>query len=114
MGIDATRKLPEEGFTRPWPKMIAMDAGTRASVDAMWGRLGIPAQGVPAGRAAPRSVVPHATDVPGASGGAGANAPSANGPGANGGPAAPTAPDARLAVAAREGRGPGGAGGEAR
>ena len=36
------RKLPEEGFTREWPPVIEMDAGTKARVDAMWGRLGIP------------------------------------------------------------------------
>jgi 4-hydroxy-3-polyprenylbenzoate decarboxylase len=41
MGIDATRKWPEEGFTREWPKVIEMDAATRAKVDAMWPRLGI-------------------------------------------------------------------------
>jgi len=43
MGIDATRKWPEEGFTRNWPKVIAMDDATRARVDAMWGDLGITA-----------------------------------------------------------------------
>jgi 4-hydroxy-3-polyprenylbenzoate decarboxylase len=41
MGIDATRKWKEEGFTREWPNMIAMDAATRARVDAMWKELGI-------------------------------------------------------------------------
>ena len=41
MGIDATRKWPEEGFTRNWPKVIEMDDATRARVDAMWGKLGI-------------------------------------------------------------------------
>jgi 4-hydroxy-3-polyprenylbenzoate decarboxylase len=41
MGIDATRKWPEEGFTREWPKRIEMDAETKHRVDAMWGRLGI-------------------------------------------------------------------------
>jgi len=41
MGIDATRKWPEEGFTRDWPKKIVMDAETRAAVDAMWGNLGL-------------------------------------------------------------------------
>ena len=41
MGIDATRKWPEEGFTREWPKRIEMDAGTQQRVDEMWGRLGI-------------------------------------------------------------------------
>ncbi len=41
MGIDATRKWPEEGFTRDWPEKIEMDAGTKRRVDAMWGELGI-------------------------------------------------------------------------
>jgi 4-hydroxy-3-polyprenylbenzoate decarboxylase len=41
MGIDATRKWPEEGFTREWPKLIAMDEGTKKRVDEMWNRLGI-------------------------------------------------------------------------
>jgi 4-hydroxy-3-polyprenylbenzoate decarboxylase len=41
MGIDATRKWPEEGFTRNWPKVIKMDPGTRERVDAMWSTLGI-------------------------------------------------------------------------
>jgi 4-hydroxy-3-polyprenylbenzoate decarboxylase len=42
MGIDATRKWPEEGAHRAWPKMIAMDDTTKASVDAMWSKLGLP------------------------------------------------------------------------
>jgi 4-hydroxy-3-polyprenylbenzoate decarboxylase len=41
MGIDATRKLPEEGFTREWPPVIEMDAATKARVDEMWPTLGI-------------------------------------------------------------------------
>ena len=41
MGIDATRKWPEEGFTRDWPAVIAMDEATRRRVDEMWPRLGI-------------------------------------------------------------------------
>jgi 4-hydroxy-3-polyprenylbenzoate decarboxylase len=41
MGIDATRKWPEEGFTREWPKVIEMDEGTKRRVDAMWEKLGI-------------------------------------------------------------------------
>lgn len=41
MGIDATRKWPEEGFTREWPKLIEMDADTRRRVTAMWPSLGI-------------------------------------------------------------------------
>ena len=36
MGIDATRKWPAEGFTRPWPDEIAMDEKTKALVDKKW------------------------------------------------------------------------------
>ena len=41
MGIDATKKMPEEGFTRDWPEVITMDDATKARVDAMWASLGI-------------------------------------------------------------------------
>ncbi len=41
MVLDATRKFPEEGFTRPWPDVIAMDEATRRKVDAKWASLGI-------------------------------------------------------------------------
>jgi 4-hydroxy-3-polyprenylbenzoate decarboxylase len=41
MGIDATRKWPEEGFTRNWPKPIEMDATTKQRVDGMWSKLGL-------------------------------------------------------------------------
>jgi len=41
MGIDGTRKWPEEGFTREWPEKMVMDEETRRRVDAMWSRLGI-------------------------------------------------------------------------
>lgn len=41
MGIDATRKWPEEGFTRNWPKVIRMDEETRAKIDALWPALGL-------------------------------------------------------------------------
>jgi 4-hydroxy-3-polyprenylbenzoate decarboxylase len=41
MGIDATQKWPEEGFTREWPKLIEMDEATKQKVDAMWPALGI-------------------------------------------------------------------------
>jgi 4-hydroxy-3-polyprenylbenzoate decarboxylase len=41
MGIDATRKLPEEGFTRQWPKVIAMDSETKSRVDGFFSSLGI-------------------------------------------------------------------------
>jgi len=45
MGIDATRKWPSEGFQRPWPDEIVMDAETKARVDALWGSLGLPRAG---------------------------------------------------------------------
>lgn len=41
MGIDATRKLPEEGISRPWPDEIAMDEGVVRRIDALWDDLGI-------------------------------------------------------------------------
>jgi 4-hydroxy-3-polyprenylbenzoate decarboxylase len=41
MGIDATRKWPTEGFTRPWPDEILMDEITKAQVDKKWKDLGI-------------------------------------------------------------------------
>jgi 4-hydroxy-3-polyprenylbenzoate decarboxylase len=41
MGIDATRKWPTEGFTRPWPDEILMDEKTKAQVDKKWKELGI-------------------------------------------------------------------------
>ena len=41
MGIDATRKWPAEGFHRPWPKEIVMDAATKSRIDALWKRLSL-------------------------------------------------------------------------
>jgi 4-hydroxy-3-polyprenylbenzoate decarboxylase len=41
MGIDATRKWPEEGFTRPWPEVIRMSSDVRAKVDALWKKAGL-------------------------------------------------------------------------
>jgi 4-hydroxy-3-polyprenylbenzoate decarboxylase len=41
MGLDATRKLPEEGFAREWPGLILMDDATKRKVDAIWASLGI-------------------------------------------------------------------------
>jgi 4-hydroxy-3-polyprenylbenzoate decarboxylase len=43
MGIDATRKWAAEGFHRPWPPMIEMNAETKARVDAIWKKLGLDA-----------------------------------------------------------------------
>ena len=33
LGIDATKKLPGEGFKRPWPPLIKMDAAVKAKVE---------------------------------------------------------------------------------
>jgi 4-hydroxy-3-polyprenylbenzoate decarboxylase len=41
MGIDATKKLPEEGFDRRWPPVIEMDPATKAHIDSLWSQLGI-------------------------------------------------------------------------
>lgn len=41
LGLDGTKKMPEEGFTRNWPDVIEMDAATRARVDELWPRLGL-------------------------------------------------------------------------
>ncbi len=41
MGIDATRKWPTEGFTRPWPGLIEMSAGVKKKVDELWKRAGL-------------------------------------------------------------------------
>jgi 4-hydroxy-3-polyprenylbenzoate decarboxylase len=41
MGIDATRKGPGEGFTRPWPDEIVMDEPTRRLVDRRWKEYGL-------------------------------------------------------------------------
>ncbi len=41
IGFDATRKWPEEGFTRNWPKRIEMSPDIRAKVDGMWRSLGL-------------------------------------------------------------------------
>ncbi len=41
MGIDATKKLPSEGFTRQWPPDIVMSADIKALVDKRWRDYGI-------------------------------------------------------------------------
>ncbi|MBI5387601.1 MAG: hypothetical protein HZA90_23320 [Verrucomicrobia bacterium] len=35
LGIDATKKLPSEGFKRPWPPLIKMDAAVKAKVEKL-------------------------------------------------------------------------------
>jgi len=41
MGVDATRKWPEEGFTRPWPDEIRMTDSVRQCVDELWKKAGL-------------------------------------------------------------------------
>lgn len=41
MGVDATRKWKEEGFTRPWPEVIRMPDELKARVDELWRRAGL-------------------------------------------------------------------------
>ncbi len=41
VGIDATKKWPEEGFQRPWPDLIEMDEAVKARVEPIWKQLGI-------------------------------------------------------------------------
>ena len=35
LGIDATKKIPGEGFKRPWPPLIKMDAAVKAKVEKL-------------------------------------------------------------------------------
>jgi len=41
MGVDATKKWPGEGFTRPWPDIIRMPEEVRRKVDELWKRAGL-------------------------------------------------------------------------
>ena len=36
LGIDATKKIPGEGFKRPWPPLIKMDAAVKAMVEKLF------------------------------------------------------------------------------
>ena len=40
MGIDATRKLPEEGHPRPWPDALQMNADIKEQVTQRWSEYG--------------------------------------------------------------------------
>ncbi|MCD6352902.1 MAG: menaquinone biosynthesis decarboxylase, partial [Proteobacteria bacterium] len=42
MGIDATKKWKEEGYTRTWPEMIKMKSEVIKRIDEIWKDLGIP------------------------------------------------------------------------
>jgi len=41
MGIDATKKWPSEGFARPWPAVLKMDAEVKRRVAPICKKLGI-------------------------------------------------------------------------
>jgi len=41
LGVDATRKWKEEGFTREWPEVLKMPADLVARVDGLWKELGL-------------------------------------------------------------------------
>jgi 4-hydroxy-3-polyprenylbenzoate decarboxylase len=41
MGVDATRKWPGEGFTRPWPGVIEMPAEVELRVEELWKKAGL-------------------------------------------------------------------------
>lgn len=41
LGFDATRKLPGEGYVRPWPELVRMDPAVAARVGELAGRLGL-------------------------------------------------------------------------
>jgi 4-hydroxy-3-polyprenylbenzoate decarboxylase len=41
MGIDATKKWKEEGFTRPWPDVIRMPDEVKQRVDQLWKKAGL-------------------------------------------------------------------------
>jgi 4-hydroxy-3-polyprenylbenzoate decarboxylase len=38
LGIDATKKLPGEGFKRIWPPLIKMDDAVKAKIDSRFGK----------------------------------------------------------------------------
>ena len=36
LGLDATKKIPGEGFKRPWPPLIKMDAAVKQKIDQLF------------------------------------------------------------------------------
>ncbi|MBE7544962.1 MAG: menaquinone biosynthesis decarboxylase [Bryobacteraceae bacterium] len=42
MGIDATKKWPQEGFQRRWPEVLKMDGDVKRRVSEMWRKAGLP------------------------------------------------------------------------
>lgn len=41
IGIDATAKLPEEGYDRDWPEVVRMDPEIKDKIDHIWSKLGL-------------------------------------------------------------------------
>ena len=41
IGIDATAKLPEDGYARSWPKPVAMTPEIKARIDELWETFGL-------------------------------------------------------------------------
>jgi 4-hydroxy-3-polyprenylbenzoate decarboxylase len=41
IGIDATAKLPEEGYSRSWPETVRMDPEVKLRIDEIWKTLGL-------------------------------------------------------------------------
>ena len=39
IGVDATAKLPEEGYGRQWPDVVRMDPEVKARIDVLWSTL---------------------------------------------------------------------------
>jgi 4-hydroxy-3-polyprenylbenzoate decarboxylase len=39
MGIDATRKWPSEGFTRPWPRKISTTEQAGRKAEEVWQKI---------------------------------------------------------------------------
>ncbi|HZD58292.1 MAG TPA: menaquinone biosynthesis decarboxylase [Anaerolineales bacterium] len=41
IGVDATAKVPEEGYQRSWPEVVRMDEAVKTHIDEIWGELGL-------------------------------------------------------------------------
>jgi 4-hydroxy-3-polyprenylbenzoate decarboxylase len=41
IGVDATAKRPEEGYSRGWPEVVQMTPEVKRRIDEIWGKLGI-------------------------------------------------------------------------
>ena len=39
LGIEATKKIPGEGFKCPWPPLIKMDEAVKAKVEKLFGGI---------------------------------------------------------------------------